>query len=674
MYFKLIFRNVRKHINDYLIYFVTLMLSVSMFYAFNAAISPTVFKTLNIGMQNMSDGLRNIVGALSYIIGGMIAFLIVYANQFLLKRRKKELGTYMLLGMDKEKISAVFVGETFLIGLISLVAGLLLGVPFSQGLSMMALQLFGGDLNNFQLVFFMPSLKNTLICFAIIYIIVMLVNVLNISGVKLIDLLRAERTNQSFTPKNRFVYLVCFLAAIVLFILTSMQMNWDGLYPDKQKSIIILIGIITGTVLFFYSLFAVVLNSLKAKQVLYLKKLNTFLLRQLESRVQTNFLSMSVVCLLLAITILLTASGFSIAGAMSKLSREALPWDMYLMADAAKLGDSDVIESAKKYGVDLSGYLDRSIQVADYYDSELTYENIFTGQMVDLWEINKTLPQSPVRFISESDYNKCMAFQGKAPISLGENEFLINCTQDDVKDELNGFLQSKGELSVKGRTLLAKQDSVLSNIWFLSSPGSNDRGTFIVPDDVVNTLIKGSIALQAYYKQGADTTKVEKLLWSLTNKGEDITAELLDYGFGWVTKSRMISIYNSANALPVYLCVYLGIVFLIICVTLLALQQLTEIADNVKRYGLLRKLGADDNMLDHTLFGQIGIYFITPVVLASIFVAFGMRKIMNIINVFMGMKIDVNITLTILMFLLVYGGYFIATYLSCKRMVHETEN
>lgn len=193
---KLIIRNVRKNIQDYMIYFLTLTVSVSMFYAFNSIQTQPALNDLDATKQLLSDQLGILLSALSVVVAVVLAFLILYANQFLLKRRKKELGIYTLLGMEKGKISRIFAGETLCVGILSLVFGLILGLLLSQGLSIFSLRLFAIDMSKFQIVFSISALKNTIGCFVLIFLIVMIFNVRTVSSVKLIDLLTASRKNE----------------------------------------------------------------------------------------------------------------------------------------------------------------------------------------------------------------------------------------------------------------------------------------------------------------------------------------------------------------------------------------------------------------------------------------------------------------------------------------------
>ena len=177
---KLIFRNVCKNIRDYLIYFLTLTLSVSLFYAFNSISDQPAFSNMGMTGTLLYRQLGIMLSTLSTMIAVVLAFLILYANQFLLKRRKKELGVYMMLGMKKGRISRLFAGETLCVGIIALGTGLLLGFFFSQGFSLIALRLFAINLEKFRIVFSAGALRQTVLCFTIIFFMAVVEEFMNI--------------------------------------------------------------------------------------------------------------------------------------------------------------------------------------------------------------------------------------------------------------------------------------------------------------------------------------------------------------------------------------------------------------------------------------------------------------------------------------------------------------
>ena len=205
----------KRQIRDYLIYFLTLTLSVSLFYAFNSISDQPAFSNMGMTGTLLYRQLGIMLSTLSTMIAVVLAFLILYANQFLLKRRKKELGVYMMLGMKKGRISRLFAGETLCVGIIALGTGLLLGFFFSQGFSLIALRLFAINLEKFRIVFSAGALRQTVLCFTIIFFIVMLFNIRSVTNVKLIDLLTDGRKNESMQTENRILPVCLFLLSLL---------------------------------------------------------------------------------------------------------------------------------------------------------------------------------------------------------------------------------------------------------------------------------------------------------------------------------------------------------------------------------------------------------------------------------------------------------------------------
>ena len=664
---KLIIRNVRKNIQDYMIYFLTLTVSVSMFYAFNSIQTQPALNDLDATKQLLSDQLGILLSALSVVVAVVLAFLILYANQFLLKRRKKELGIYTLLGMEKGKISRIFAGETLCVGILSLVFGLILGLLLSQGLSIFSLRLFAIDMSKFQIVFSMSALKKTIGCFVLIFLIVMIFNVRTVSSVKLIDLLTASRKNEVMALRNKAAQISLATLSILCIVSSGVIIQHYGILPSRENSWfqIAVVLLAAGTALFFFSVSAVLLTAIQANRKIYLKGLNTFLSRQIGSKVQTDFMTMSVVCALLAISICGISVGISSALTMNETSKASLPYDLNVVADIDVAGETDIAAYLKSRDVDMGIYADSIAQIS-LYEAEITYGDLFEGQDLNLWHIDSDIPEVGVSVVSISDFNRALAAQGKAPISLADNEFLLNCNYKGTLQYIDSFLQSCTEIDLNGTILQPGGKKPLGETVLMTSVGNNDRGTFIVPDHAAASLTKDINILLVQYKPGINT---DEILQKMIPIGLEWETE----GYRYTEKIMLSSMYYGSCALLVFLCCYIGLVFLLICAALLSLKQLTETADNVYRYGLLQKLGTDSRLLFGALFKQIAIFFVVPLLLAGMFSAFGIGKITAIVEEFLNMHISTNIGVTVLMFLIVYGGYFIATYLSCKHMVMEKQ-
>lgn len=661
---KLIFKNVHKNLRDYLIYFLTLMLSVSLFYAFNSISDQPAFSEMGMTRTLLYDQLGILLSALSVLIAIVLAFLIIYANQFLLKRRKKELGIYMMLGMKKGRISRIFAGETFCVGVIALAVGLILGFILSQGVSLIALKLFAIELDKYQLVFSMGAFRQTVICFALIFFLVMLFNVWSVSSVQLIDLLTASRKNERLKNENRVLPALMFLLSILCIGIAGVLFYQNGILPSRENMSFQIAGIalVVGTILLFYSFAAVFIQLMRSNKGFYLKGLNTFLVRQIGSKIRTNYFVMTVVCGLLTITICAVSIGASTALAMNKLSQAATPYDLTVFSDVSIDGDSDITDYLATCDVQMSDYAKNMEQIS-VYDADMTYADLFAGQDLNLWPIDEAVPQSRVSVISISDFNRALAMQGKEPVALNDGEYLLNCNYEGTYQYVSEALRTHSELSVGGVTLQRASYEVLQETYVMTSVGNNDRGTLIMPDNVVITLSKDVNALLVQYKE---ETNPDEVLQKMIPIGLDET-----HGYRYSEKNMLYDMFYGINALVTFICCYVGLIFLLICAALLALKQLTETTDNIYRYGLLQKLGAKRQQINRTLFVQTGVFFTVPLIVAGIYSILLIGKGMEIVEEFMNIHISTNVGLTVILFLIVYGSYFIATYLSCKRMVTE---
>ncbi len=664
--YKLILKNVRKNIQDYLIYFLTLALSVSLFYSFNSISSQPAFLEMDATKTLLYKQLGILLSALSIIISVALAFLIIYANGFLLKRRKKELGIYILSGMRKGRISRIFAGETLCVGIMALIVGLLLGVALSQGLSLIALKLFAIELSKFTFVFSMQSFTNTLLCFTIIFIIVMMFNVWTVSNVKLIDLLNSGRKNEKAKNINKIFQIILLLVSLFLIALSCVMFSKNGILPSRENNsfTIALIAIFIGIILFFYSISTVIIQILQANKNIYLKGLNAFFIRQISSKINTNYFILAIICGLLTITISVVSIGFSTALSMNELSQAAAPYDLNVVSNVEIDGDGDISEYLKSKNLNISQYAQNKEQIS-IYEADITYADLFAGQDLNLWPIDSSIPGTFVSAISISDFNQSLVMQGKEEIHINENEFLVNCNYKGTLKYIESFIKNTKEINIAGNVLQSGKETVLSETYLMTSVGNNDRGTLVLPDAIIPNLKKDINVLLVQYLDGINKNDV---LQKLIPIGLDD-----NQGYRYSEKDMMYGMFYGVNALISFICCYIGLIFLLISAALLALKQLTETTDSIFRYGLLKKIGASSNEINCTIFYQTAVFFMAPLALAIFLSIILMNQAMKIVEDFMNIHIATNVIFTIVLFLFVYGIYFITTYLSCKKMIWDND-
>ena len=310
MLFKLSIKNIKKSFKDYAIYFLTLVLGVAIFYVFNALDSQEAMLQLNGTEKDIIRLMNEFLSGVSILVAIILGFLVIYASRFLIKRRKKEFGIYLTLGMGKRQVSKILLMETVIIGLISLAVGLILGIIASQFMSIVVAKLFEADMSRFEFVFSKGAMFKTIIYYAIIYVIVMIFNVFSVTKYKLIDLLTASKKGEKIKIRNLTISVLLFMIAVGIlgyaYYLATQRLDSLDLF-----GLSILLGII-GTFLLFFGISGFILKLVQSNKKIYLKGLNIFTLRQINSKVNTAVFSMSIICLLLFFTITIFSSAWSI--------------------------------------------------------------------------------------------------------------------------------------------------------------------------------------------------------------------------------------------------------------------------------------------------------------------------------------------------------------------------
>lgn len=374
MFSKLALKNAAKSFRDYTVYFLTVLFGVCLFYVFNSIDSQTALLKLSESQRSTVKALLEVMDYISVFIAVVLGFLVVYVNGFLMKRRKKELGVYLTLGMPKGKISGIVVSETFFIGLLSLAVGLVAGVFASQGMSVVTARLFEANLTAFRFTFSQSACIKTLACFAVIFFIVMLFNTISVSRLSLIELLNAGKKNETLRFGGKlWVSVAVFLISAACLVTAYAMILQNGFQLGTRFTVSILLGCV-GTLLFFLSLSGFLLRVVQARKKLYFKNLNMFVLRQFNSKINTNFVSVSVICLMLFLTICALSSGIGVADALSKDLKDTTPYDISFQyiyhSDDARKQIRDLARHMKDDGIDLDRYADSYAQISVYSFAE----------------------------------------------------------------------------------------------------------------------------------------------------------------------------------------------------------------------------------------------------------------------------------------------------------------
>ena len=665
MFSKLAFKNVTKSMKDYTVYFLTLMFGVCLFYMFNSIDAQTAMLTISKSQYDILKTLTQVISYVSVFISVILGFLVVYANGFLMKRRKKELGVYMTLGMPKSKISAIMILETFLIGLFSLAVGLVAGIFLSQGMSVVTAKLFEANLTRFMFTFSQSAFWKTLVYFGVMFFVVILFNTVSVSRLKLIDLLSAGHKNQKLHISRLWMSVVIFIVSVGCLAAAYVLIEKNGMVRiTPQFAASLILGVI-GTVLFFLSLSGFLLRVIQSNKKLYFKDLNMFVLRQFNSKINTTFVSVSVICIMLLVTIGTLSTGMGVSNALSRDLKTACPYDASILS-VAKGKDAkatNIEKPLQNAGFNLSRWSENYAEISEF-DSGIALNTFLTNQNWPdiLGDYSDKAGKVPVNAVKLSAYNNLMKMQGKQTVSLKEGQYALNCNYSNLIPAYNDCLKQGKTITINGKTLKPLMLVVLSEC-FSDSGSASDVGTLILPDSSFAGKQPVETILNLNYKAGVKDSEFVSALKAATAYAYDALTTKAD-------------VYQSAGGYKLlisYLALYIGLVFLIAAAAVLALQQLSESSDNAERYGLLRKLGVEEKMVNHALFTQIALYFLLPLSLAIVHCIVGIDVANRVIRLMGAMDILSSIVMTVAIFLVVYGAYFLATYFGSRSMIRQKE-
>jgi len=682
MLFKISLKNIRKSLKDYTVYFFTLILGVAIFYVFNAIDSQSVMLDVRANVMDIIKLMNDMLSGVSVFVSCILGFLIIYASRFLIKRRNKEFGIYLTLGMSKRKISVILFFETLLIGIVSLVAGLVIGTILSQFMSVIVANMFDADMTKFKFIFSMKACIKTLIYFAIMYVLVMIFNTFSISRCKLIDLLNAGKKTEKVTMKNPVVCTIVFAigVGILSYAYWMVTRGVESINIINKIGVPIALGCV-ATFLIFWSVSGFMIRIFTSIKSVYYKGVNSFVLRQFCSKINTTVFSTTVICIMLFITISVLSAALSMKDSLSKDLDSMCPVDVQLAKysydamseayatsqnmnekDREMLEDSklSIIETLNNSGFDAQKYF-KDVVEYNIYNTGLTVKDTLGDINTDDYQF---MADAIMPVMTIGDYNSVARLYGNSTYELNDDEYIIVADYKNMVMIRNQALKKGIILSVNGKEYKPRYNECKDGFVKIGVQNMND-GILVVPDNAVKPQQVRNMGLSADYR--ADTkeerysieTQLDNLMKNISFKKSFIS---------WNSRIDLAESSVGLGALVTFIALYLGIIFLISSAAILALRELSDSADNKERYGMLRKLGVDERMIDMALFKQIGIFFAFPLILALIHSVFGI-KFINIILATMGMSsMAASIGLTLAFVAVIYGGYFLITYL-CSRSI-----
>ena len=727
---KLAWGNVRRAGRDYLVYLLTLTLGVTVFYAFHA-ISMQV-DIAGIDEKGLAQVMGSMLGDLTYFLAGVMAFLMVYANNFIMKRRKKEFGLYQVLGMGRGRVATIMALETVIVSVGAFVAGIVLGVGLSQLMTFFTASLFKTQIANFHFFFSVHAFNLTLVCMLVMFVLTLLLNLRAVRRTKLIELMGAERRNESIKTRNPWIAIAIFAVGVALVGVAYYRLLRDG-FPltatdSKLQEAMNQFGITTamvtvGTFALFWGLSGMLIKLLQSLRGVYWRGLNMFTVRQLAAKVNTVCFSMGVIAMLLFLAITSVTCGMSIANVMNENLERYNPVDVsqtyvyytpdtldyykeYINpseADRMVLADSTVdLYSAwhgdpwhgdrKGKSADNNDETGKKVNIADVagehvqIDSYLSYPLGGSGPSVVAGEMCKAMGEKLPKALEGSNadamglyvtpasqYNKLRQMMGEEPVSIGRDQYLLTCDMGgELGDLYTKYMAGGHALTLGGHTLKPATDKSDEDTAAIanSAMGSNP-GTVVVADELLSqlNLQPYSSNLLVNYKQGMDVTKAdESIKYTMLDNLLVDGKEPGSWGV-FITRSEMYTQAAQMNGMISYLAIYIGFVLVVACAAILSIQQLSNVADGSRSYRVLAQIGCDDRQIRHSVMAQQAVFFLFPLAVGLAHSFVALKVIIELVSVFGDMSIAGTVGLTCAIFLAAYGGYFLVTYLMSAGMV-----
>lgn len=682
MLFKISLSNIRKSLKDYAVYFFTLVVGVAVFYVFNAIETQTAFLSVSEDHREFIKFLVQAISAVSVFVAIVLGLLIVYASRFLMKRRNKEFALYMMLGMSKWKISALLLCETVMIGIGSLFVGLLIGVGLSQVMSAVVANLFEADMTEFRFTISGSSIAKTIIYFSIMYAVVIIRSGIVIGKCRLITLMQSGRRSEKITMKNPWLCVIVFLISAAVLGYAYYMVGWNQMDLGPKKILAAIIMGAVSTFFIFWSVAGMLLRVIMSVKGLYHRGLNSFTFRQISSKVNTTVASMTVICLMLFVTICTLSSAFVIRNNMNRQVEEFFPVDFYGEMEKQDNDDQPMYTDIEK------NYSDQGLSIEDdlgeyhnfhiYTDPGFTvlgYIGDKTDKLTDEYGSIVQMDDYRLEMIRLSDYNALMKLYGGKALELNDDEYAICATFSGFVSIYEMLLEDNPVINVFGNELVPHSQKTIYS-YVRPSMQPINGGVFIVPDGAVEESGAGVNIVVGNYsandkKELAEAEKTARENWEKAQK--NIVGDSQSSGTR-IYMDTKIEAANSAvdlGALVTFLGLYIGFIFLVSCGAILALKELSESSDSASRYTMLRKLGVEEKEITGSVFTQSAIFFALPLLLACLHSYFGMRLAKFMLSMLVSGGIFKSMLFTAGVVVLIYGGYFLLTFIGSRAIVRE---
>lgn len=676
--FKAAFLNVRKCSKDYSVYFFTLIIGVAIFYMFNSVGSQGFMENMVASSNSTIQSLVQVISFISVGVAVIFGLLMIYANNFLIKRRKKEFGIYMMLGMSKRRVAAILSVETILVGIVSLVIGLFVGVLGSQFLSIIVAKMFAADLSAYRFIFSSEVLFKTVLYFALIFMVVLVFNAKSLTKYELIDLLNAKKSGEKKLIRNSKLSFVLFVIGFGALLFAYIEVGVRGSELVKKELVASFLAGLFGTFAFFFGLAGFLPGFLKRFKGFYFDKLNAFVSGQFGHNLNSSAVAFSIISIMLFLSIGAFSVGFSMNGYLNKRLENATPVDV-----SAYYNEGSLSEHFKDKGYDvdfvMGEYCEVPVYNSQYVSMESTVKANFEKAKNTFFSAKWDSQEYVVRL---SDYNRLERLYGREELSLADDEYAITCDFDMLEEIISEAMKMGNTINVGDVELKSGYDACIYE-YVLMSGTTATMGVVVLPDCVIDNRPEdfteiGSI-LAGNYGEGlgaegnsADEDAIADRISVGDTIFEEIFADVEDEYSSFYSTATQVKENNVGTSVSViFVVLYIGIIFIITSAAVIALKILSDSMDSVEKYSILKRVGADRQMCKNALFAQTLFNFALPFALGLVDALFGLQYAKGLLNALGMGKMFSGTVIAVCVMILVYGGYFLVTYGASKRIVFE---
>lgn len=661
MYAKLAIRNVKRSMGDYAIYVLTLVLSITMIFAYNSLLFSDAINSFSELMRPMMSILVCVTVMVVLILG----WLISYITHFIFEQRSREFACYMTMGMERPSMSRLFLTEQLIIGSASLAGGILLGNVFYLALSQVIFKMFDKEYY-MDLSFQLPAIGLTVLCFFLMFAFCLFKQNRILKKVKIKELMDYSRQNESTVTESRkrvrlkmtVAVLLGVLGLVCLYVAFSVRIE---LFSGFGNMLLMAAGVLLQGVslMFFYRQLAQEIWQRYKKSKKRLHHLNIFFYRQLTARLHTNSRQMGVISILLLLTFMGLGGASFMANAYEDALQKSVPFDVEVAQYYGRL-DADTcqnfVEKHSKIKSDLA------YDIYSLKDSTLIVDMLDRKQEpvegYEDWAADVNMD----RCIRLSDYNKLRSFLGEDPVTLQEDEYAIQTQETYYKNKIE---KAQDSLKTGGREYRLKK--VLEGPFAqggINESGSATKTILVLPDQACDALQQEKGCYVAMVEDREQTDYQDALRKTAEDSvGADGPSFILAYTYKG-QKQDLQSLYM----MTAFICCYAAFICVFICATILAVQLISSSKKYRYQYDQLRRMGTTDREIRKLAIRQTAMYFFLPMVLPLFFLLLYMAGI--------GLAFPVQRSMLFAsfagaagIFLVVYGCYLVITCLKYQKNV-----